>query len=67
MTAMRTQKKLPIYGFCICIDSAFMGQSTSYTAFDILIQYNVLYFYNVDTLNVIMHKGVWLKTFLTKL
>ena len=24
----------PILGFCICIDSAFMGRSTSTTAFD---------------------------------
>ena len=25
--------------------------------------HNVLYFYNVDTLNVIKHEGVWLKHF----
>ena len=25
MTAVRTQTIIPLYGFCICIDSAFMG------------------------------------------
>ena len=24
----------PLYGFCICMDSAFMGRSTPTTAFD---------------------------------
>ena len=24
----------PLYGLCICMDSAFMGQSTPTTAFD---------------------------------
>ena len=32
MTAVRTI--IPFYGFCICIDSAFMGRSTPTTAFD---------------------------------
>ena len=27
----------PIYGFCICMDSAFMGRSTPTTAFDAAI------------------------------
>ena len=31
MTAVRI---IPLYGFCICIDSAFMGRSTPTTAFD---------------------------------
>ena len=31
-TAMRTI--IPLYGFCICMDSAFMGRSTPATAFD---------------------------------
>ena len=30
---------LPLYGFCICMDSAFMGQSTPTTAFDGAISY----------------------------
>ena len=34
MTAMRTYTIIPLYGFCICMDSAFMGRSTSTTAFD---------------------------------
>ena len=25
---------IPLYGFCICMDSAFMGRSTPTTAFD---------------------------------
>ena len=32
MTAVRTI--IPLYGFCICMDSAFMGHSTPTTAFD---------------------------------
>ena len=34
MTAVRTKTIIPLYGFCICIDSAFMGRSTPTTAFD---------------------------------
>ena len=34
MTAVRTLTIFPLYGFCICIDSAFMGRSTPTTAFD---------------------------------
>ena len=34
MIAMRTQTIIPLYGFCICMDSAFMGRSTPTTAFD---------------------------------
>ena len=34
MTAVRTLTIIPLYGFCICIDSAFMGRSTPTTAFD---------------------------------
>ena len=34
MTAVRTYTIIPLYGFCICMDSAFMGQSTPTTAFD---------------------------------
>ena len=34
MTAVRTKTIFPFYGFCICIDSAFMGGSTPTTAFD---------------------------------
>ena len=26
--------RIPLYGFCICMDSAFMGRSTPTTAFD---------------------------------
>ena len=29
-----TADNFPLYGFCICMNSAFMGQSTSITAFD---------------------------------
>ena len=32
---------IPLYGFCICIDSAFMGRSTPTTAFDEAIWYFV--------------------------
>ena len=32
MTAVRTI--FPLFGFCICIDGAFMGRSTPTTAFD---------------------------------
>ena len=34
MTAMRTWTIFHLYGFCICMDSAFMGRSTPTTAFD---------------------------------
>ena len=39
MTAVRTKTIIPLYGFCICMDSAFMGRSTSTTAFDGVIWY----------------------------
>ena len=39
MTAVRTYTIIPLYGFCICMDSAFMGQSTPTTAFDGAIWY----------------------------
>ena len=41
MTAVRTKTIIPLYGFCICIDSAFMGRSTPTTAFDEAIWYFV--------------------------
>ena len=34
MTAVRPETIIPLYGFCLCIDSAFMGRSTPTTAFD---------------------------------
>ena len=34
MTPMRTETIFHLYGFCICLDSAFMGRSTPTTAFD---------------------------------
>ena len=34
LTAARTLTIIPLYGFCICIDSAFMGRSTPTTDFD---------------------------------
>ena len=34
MKAMRTLKIIPLYGYCICMDSAIMGRSTPTTAFD---------------------------------
>ena len=34
MTTVRTHTIIPLYGFCICMDSAFMGRSTPTTAFD---------------------------------
>ena len=34
MTVMRTLTNFPLYGFYICMDSAFMGRPTSTTAFD---------------------------------
>ena len=34
MTAVRTYTVFPEYGFCICMDSAFMSQSTPTTAFN---------------------------------
>ena len=37
MTAMKTI--IPLYGFCICMDSAFIGRSTPTTAFDGAIRY----------------------------
>ena len=39
MTAMRTYTIIPLYGFCICMDSAFMGRSSPTTAFDGAILY----------------------------
>ena len=39
MTAMRTKTIIPLYGFCICMDSACIGQSTPTTAFDGAIWY----------------------------
>ena len=39
MTAMRTLTIIPLYGFCICMDSAIMGRSTPTTAFDGAIWY----------------------------
>ena len=30
---------IPLYGFCICMDSAFLGRSTPTTAFDGAIWY----------------------------
>ena len=33
MTTVRTYTIIPLYGFCICMDSAFMGRSTPTTAF----------------------------------
>ena len=39
MTAAETYTIIPIYGFCICMDSAFMGQTTPTTAFDGAIGY----------------------------
>ena len=34
-----TKTIIPLYGFCICMDSAFMGRSTPTTAFDGAIWY----------------------------
>ena len=34
MTAVRTMTIFHLYGFCICMLSAFMGRSTPTTAFD---------------------------------
>ena len=34
MTAVRTYTIFHLYGFCKCMDSAFMGRSTPTTAFD---------------------------------
>ena len=34
MAAVRTWTIFHLYGFCICMDSASMGQSTTTTAFD---------------------------------
>ena len=34
MTTVRTSTIIPLYGFCICMDSAFIGRSTPTTAFD---------------------------------
>ena len=39
MTAMRVWTIFPYHGFCICIASANMGQSTPTTAFDGAIRY----------------------------
>ena len=42
----------PLYGFCICMDSVFMGRSTPTTAFDGAIL--IFCPYNVDTLSLRM-------------
>ena len=42
MTFLRTYTIFPLYGFCICIDSASMGQSTPTTAFDGAVGYFVM-------------------------
>ena len=34
MTAVRILTIIPLYGFCICMDSGIMGRSTPTTAFD---------------------------------
>ena len=34
IAAMRTKTIFHLYGFCICMDSTFMGESTPTTAFD---------------------------------
>ena len=34
MTAVGTKTIIPLYGFCMCMDSAFMGRSNPTTAFD---------------------------------
>ena len=39
MTTVRTYIIIPLYGFCICMGSAFMGRSTPTTAFDGAIWY----------------------------
>ena len=39
MTAVRTLTIIPLYGFCICMDSAFMGRLSPTTAFDGAISY----------------------------
>ena len=39
MTAVRTKTIRPLYGFGICMDSAFMGRLTSTTACDGAICY----------------------------
>ena len=45
MTVMRTYTIIPLYGFCICMDSAFMGRSSPTTAFDGAIWYFVIPLY----------------------
>ena len=39
ITAVGTWTIIPLYGFCKCMDSAFMGRSTPTTAFDGAIWY----------------------------
>ena len=56
MTAMRTLTIIPLYGFCICMDSAIMGRSTPTTAFDGAIL--ILCQYNVNTLNTCMKEFI---------
>ena len=34
MSAVNTLTIIPLFGFCICMDSAFMGRSTLTSAFD---------------------------------
>ena len=34
MTAMRTLTVFTLYAFCICMNNAFLGQSTPTTAYD---------------------------------
>ena len=56
----------PLYGFCICIDSAFMGRSTPTTVFDGAINL-ILCLYNIETLNMCMKDfGSEKNIFLTK-
>ena len=53
---MRTKTIIPLYGFCICMDSAFMGRSTPTTAF---FWSNLIHCqYNVDTLNICMEEFI---------
>ena len=37
--SFKTLDNFPLYGFCMCIGSAFMGRSTPTTAFDGAIWY----------------------------
>ena len=67
MTAMRTLTIIPLYGFCICMDSAIMGRSTPTTAFDGAIWY----FANIEHMhegvyNFCLHRFYWSLLFKTK-